>query len=48
MPGTLLGAVIIGILDKGLNQAGVHHSLQHVVKGLVILVAVFVDVRRRK
>ena len=48
MAGTLLGAVIIGILDKGLNQAGVHFSLQSVVKGLVILAAVYIDVRRRK
>ncbi len=47
MPGTLLGAVIIGILDKGLNQASVHFSVQYVVKGLVILIAVFFDVRRR-
>ena len=47
MPGTLLGAVIIGILDKGLNQAGVHFSLQYIVKGLVILAAVYIDVRRR-
>jgi len=48
LPGTLLGAIIIGILDKGLNQAGVHFSLQYVVKGIVILVAVYIDVRRRK
>ncbi|MEI7899980.1 MAG: ABC transporter permease [bacterium] len=48
LPGTLLGAIIIGILDKGLNQAGVHFSLQYIVKGLVILVAVYADVRRRK
>lgn len=48
LPGTLLGAIIIGILDKGLNQAGVHFSLQYVVKGLVILGAVYTDVRRRK
>ena len=48
MVGTLLGAIIIGILDKGLNQAGVHFSLQYVVKGLVILAAVYLDVRRRK
>ena len=47
MPGTLLGAIIIGILDKGLNQAGVHFSLQYIVKGLVILAAVYLDVRRR-
>ena len=44
VPGTLLGAVIIGILDKGLNQAGVHFSLQSIVKGSVILAAVYVDV----
>lgn len=48
LPGTLLGAIIIGILDKGLNQAGVHFSLQYIVKGLVILVAVYTDVRRRQ
>jgi len=47
MYGTLIGAVIIGILDKGLNQAGVHFSLQYIAKGLVILTAVYVDVRRR-
>jgi ribose transport system permease protein len=46
MVGTLIGAVIIGILDKGLNQAGVHFSLQYIVKGLVILAAVYMDVRR--
>jgi ribose transport system permease protein len=46
MVGTLIGAVIIGILAKGLNQAGVRFSLQHIVKGLVILAAVYVDVRR--
>jgi ribose transport system permease protein len=46
MPGTLLGAIIIGILDKGLNQAGVHFSLQYIVKGSVILAAVYIDVRR--
>jgi len=47
IPGTLLGAIIIGILDKGLNQAGVHFSLQYIVKGAVILAAVWYDVRRR-
>jgi ribose transport system permease protein len=48
IPGTLLGAVIIGILDKGLNQAGVHFSLQSIVKGTVILAAVYLDVRRSR
>jgi len=48
MIGTLFGAIIIGILDKGLNQAGVHFSYQYVIKGLVILAAVYIDVRRRQ
>ncbi len=48
MYGTLIGAIIIGILDKGLNQAGVHFSLQYIVKGLVILTAVYIDVHRRR
>ena len=48
MHGTLIGAIIIGILDKGLNQAGVHFSIQYIVKGLVILGAVYLDVRRRR
>ncbi|MHC4212592.1 MAG: ABC transporter permease [Planctomycetota bacterium] len=47
MYGTLIGAIIIGILDKGLNQAGVHFSLQYIVKGAVILIAVYIDVRRK-
>jgi len=47
MYGTLIGAIIIGILDKGLNQAGVHFSSQYIIKGLVILAAVYLDVRRR-
>ncbi len=46
MPGTFLGAIIIGILDKGLNQAGVHFSLQYIVRGLVILFAVYLDGQR--
>lgn len=46
--GTLIGAVIIGILDKGLNQAGIHYSLQYIVKGAVILIAVYIDVRRNR
>jgi ribose transport system permease protein len=48
MTGTLLGAIIIGVLDKGLNQAGVHFSTQSIVKGTVIIVAVYIDVRRQK
>ncbi|RFC44502.1 MAG: ribose transport system permease protein [Verrucomicrobia bacterium] len=47
MTGTLFGAIIIGILDKGLNQAHVHFSLQYIIKGSVILASVWLDTRRR-
>jgi ribose transport system permease protein len=46
--GTLLGAIIIGILDKGLNQMGVHFSIQYMVKGAVLIAAVSADVWRQK
>jgi ribose transport system permease protein len=46
MTGTLIGAFIIGILDKGLNQAHVHFSLQYIIKGAVILASVWLDARR--
>lgn len=48
MVGTLIGAIIIGILDKGLNQCGVHFSFQYIIKGAVILAAVYLDVRRKR
>ena len=34
--------------SPSLSQAGVHFSLHCIVRGLVILVAVYLDVRRRK
>jgi len=48
MGGTLLGAAVIGVLNKGLNQAEVHFSWQYVMKGLVILAAVYFDSLRRR
>ncbi|WP_050614478.1 ribose ABC transporter permease RbsC [Bacillus testis] len=41
--GTLIGALIIGTLNNGLNLLGVSSFFQQVVKGLVILLAVLID-----
>ena len=41
--GTLIGALIIGTLNNGLNLLGVSSFFQMVVKGVVILVAVLID-----
>ncbi|KOO41252.1 ribose ABC transporter permease [Priestia koreensis] len=41
--GTLIGALIIGTLNNGLNLLGVSSFYQMVVKGIVILIAVVID-----
>ncbi len=46
--GTIIGALIIGFLNNGLNLLNVNSFWQYVVKGLVILLAVFVDFVRNK
>ncbi len=46
--GTLIGVLIIGVLNNGLNLLGVDSNWQFIVKGLVILLAVYVDFIRNK
>lgn len=41
--GTIIGAVIIGVLNNGLNLMNVSPFYQLIVKGLVILLAVMID-----
>ena len=41
--GTVIGAVLLGTIDNGLNLLDVSPFLQDVVKGLVILFAVYLD-----
>ena len=46
--GTVIGALIIGVLSNGLNLMGVSSFWQFIVKGIVILVAVYADVIKRR
>lgn len=46
--GTLIGALIIGVLNNGLNLMNVAPFYQSIVKGLVILIAVLLDKKSRK
>ena len=48
LAGTLLGAMIIGVLNNGLNLLHINSFWQLVVKGLVILVAVYLDDLKKK
>ena len=45
--GTLVGALIIGTLNNGLNLLGVSSFYQQIVKGIVIVIAVLLD-RKKK
>ncbi|MFT3984152.1 MAG: ribose ABC transporter permease, partial [Lachnospiraceae bacterium] len=46
--GTIIGGLIIGIMNNGLNLLNVNSFWQYVVKGTVILLAVFIDYVRSK
>ena len=41
--GTLIGCLVIGILNNGMNLMGIDSSWQSVVKGIVVLLAVYID-----
>ena len=41
--GTIIGALLIGVMNNGLNLAGIDSYWQQVAKGLIILIAVYVD-----
>jgi putative multiple sugar transport system permease protein len=40
----IIGAVLMGVINQGMNMVGVDSNLQRVVKGLVLLAAVIFDV----
>jgi ribose transport system permease protein len=46
--GTLIGALIIGVINNGMNLLSVPYLYQLIVKGVVILVAVCIDVQMKK
>lgn len=46
--GTLIGALIMGVLRNGLNLLGISSFLQQIVIGSVIIVAVLVDAQLKK
>ena len=48
IPGTLVGILIIGVLNSGLNLLNVSSYYQQIVKGIIILVAVCFDIISKK
>ena len=46
--GMIIGAVLMGVINQGMNMVGVDSNLQRVVKGLVLLAAVIFDVMSKR
>jgi ribose transport system permease protein len=45
---TFLGVLIITLLSNGMNMSGVDPYLQNIIKGVVLIVAVFINIDRKK
>ena len=48
VPGMVIGAVLLGVINQGMSIMGMSTNYQSVVKGLVLLVAVMFDVISKK
>lgn len=46
--GTLIGAIIIGVINNGMNLLNITYFYQLIVKGIVIIIAVYFDVQSKK
>ena len=46
--GTLLGALLLGVLNNGLNMVGVNPYIQNVIKGVIILLAIYIGRERSR
>ena len=44
--GTIVGAILIGVINNGLDLLNVSPFMQIVVKGLIIIVAIIIDERK--
>ena len=45
---TCLGVLIVTLLSNGMNMAGVDPYLQNIIKGVVLITAVFINIDRKK
>lgn len=46
--GTLMGALLLGVLNNGLNLIGINPYVQNVIKGIIILIAIYVGTEKKK
>ena len=48
IPGVIIGAILMGVINQGMSIMGIDMNWQKVVKGLVVLAAVIFDVLSKK
>jgi predicted ABC-type sugar transport system permease subunit len=46
--GTIVGALILGIINNGLDLMNVSPFMQMVVKGVIIVIAIIMDERKNR
>ena len=46
IPGVIIGAIILQFINYGLAYVGVNPNYQYIIKGLIIILAVAIDVRK--
>ena len=46
--GTIVGALIIGVINNGLDLLNVSPFMQQVVKGIIIVLAIIIDERKNR
>ncbi len=46
--GTFIGALIIGVINNGMNLIGMPYFYQQIIKGLIIIIAVYIDVKNKE
>jgi len=48
IPGALIGALVMGSLDNGMSLMNLDVTYQQIIKGLILLLAVFIDTTSKK
>jgi ribose transport system permease protein len=48
VPGTLIGALVIGVIDNGMSRSGIPFFMHDILIGALILIAVYIDVLNEK
>ena len=46
--GTIIGALLLALISNGLDILGVSSNFQQIIKGIIIAVAVYLDLRGKK